>query len=290
LDDARYHHLATTIDVVFHNGALVNFVYPYQAHRAANVQGTEEVLRLAVSERVKAVHVVSTLSVFHTGGRNDGRTHYEADSLDDIGIPYGGYAQSKWVAEKLTLAARERGIPVALYRPGLVSGDSRTGAWNTADLMSSMARASFFLGTVPQLEATVDVVPVDYVSAAIVHLARQPASLGKIFHLSNPHPWPYHSLLEWSVNEGMSLKPVPFADWRQLLSQQAAQLGGEFVGPFLPLLEEISAEQAYMPPFDCRNTLAGLSGSGIVCPPVGPALLRTYLEYYGRQGLLPNKL
>jgi len=112
--------------------------------------------------------------------------------------------------------------------------------------------------------------------------------LGQIFHLSNPHPLPYQALLDWSQQAGMALKPVPFTAWRQMLAQQAAQLGGDFAGPFLPLLEEISAEQAYMPPFDCRNTLTGLAGSGITCPPVGPALLHTYFDYYGRQGFLPE--
>jgi amino acid adenylation domain-containing protein/thioester reductase-like protein len=289
LDEGTYRRLSAELDAIYHNGALVNFVYPYQAHRAANVQGTVEVLRLAVQKRLKAVHVVSTLSIFHSGAHNDGRTFYENDDLDTIGVPFGGYAQSKWVAEKLTLAARERGLPVTLYRPGLVAGDSRSGAWNTADLMSTMARASLMMGTVPELDAAVDVVPVDYVSAAIVYLSRKPASSGQIFHLSNPQPLPYRALLAWSSAEGMALKAVPFTAWRQMLAQRAAQLGGEFVGPFLPLLEEISAEQAYMPPFDCRNTLAGLAGSGIACPPVAPALLRTYLDYYGRQGFLPRE-
>jgi len=132
----------------------------------------------------------------------------------------------------------------------------------------------------------VDVVPVDYVSAAVVYLSQQPASRGQIFHLCNPQPLPYRDLLAWSAAEGLALNPVPFVEWRRRLAEQAGQPGGEFVGPFLPLLEEVSAEQAYMPPFDCRNTLAGLAGSGIVCPPVGPALLRTYLDYYSRQGLL----
>jgi thioester reductase-like protein len=289
LDDTTYAHLAKTIDVIYHNGALVNFVYPYQAHRAANVGGTREVLRLAVQERLKAVHVVSTLSVFHAGTQHEqnGRVFYENDDLDALDLPFGGYAQSKWVAEKLTLAARDRGLPVALYRPGLVAGDSKSGAWNTADLMSTMARASFLLGAIPELEADVDIVPVDYVSAAIIHLSRQPESLGQIFHLSNPHPVPYRALRGWLREMGITFNTVPFTEWRQRLAEQAAQFGGEFVGPFLPLLEEVSAEQAYMPPFDCRNTLSGLAGSGIVCPPLGPALLRTYLAYYGRQGLLP---
>jgi amino acid adenylation domain-containing protein/thioester reductase-like protein len=287
LDERTYQRLAAELDAIYHNGALVNFVYPYQAHRAANVQGTVEVLRLAAQNKLKAVHVVSTLSIFHTGAHNDGRTFYENDDIDTIGVPFGGYAQSKWVAEKLVLAAHERGLPVTIFRPGLVAGDSRSGAWNTADLMSTMARASLMMGAVPELEAAVDVVPVDYVSATIVYLSRQPSSSGQIYHLNNPKPLPYRALLAWSSAEGMALNPLPFPAWRQMLGQRAEQFGGEFVGPFLPLLEEVSAEQAYMPPFDCRNTLAGLAGSGIACPPVGPALLRTYLDYYGRQGLLP---
>jgi len=41
------------------------------------------------------------------------------DALDHSEGLYDGYAQSKWVAEKLMMTARSRGIPVCIYRLGI---------------------------------------------------------------------------------------------------------------------------------------------------------------------------
>jgi thioester reductase-like protein len=158
--------------VIYHNGAMVNFVYPYHAHKASNVLGTHEVLKLASQIKLKPVHFVSTLSILYSGDGNDGRIIREDVSLDEVGAPFGGYAQSKWVAEKLVKQAGERGIPYAIYRPGLVSGHSISGAWNNDNLISSMTRACILLGSVPTLDVMVNIVPVDFVSAAIVTLSK----------------------------------------------------------------------------------------------------------------------
>src|SRR5262249_47915849 len=64
LSRERFDELAAAIDAVFHNGALVNMVPPYQALKAANVLGTGEVLRLACQTKPKPVHYISTVSVF----------------------------------------------------------------------------------------------------------------------------------------------------------------------------------------------------------------------------------
>ncbi|HSB00522.1 MAG TPA: amino acid adenylation domain-containing protein, partial [Anaerolineales bacterium] len=148
LAENDFEHLANQVDVIYHNGAMVNFVYPYLAHKASNVQGTQEILRLASQIKLKPVHFVSTLSILYSGGVNDGRIFREDADLDQVGAPFGGYAQSKWVAEKLVRQAGACGIPVAIYRPGLVSGHSLTGAWNTDNLISSMTRACVLLGSV----------------------------------------------------------------------------------------------------------------------------------------------
>ena len=42
LSPARFSELARTVDIIYHAGALVNFIYPYQELRAANVTGTRE--------------------------------------------------------------------------------------------------------------------------------------------------------------------------------------------------------------------------------------------------------
>src|SRR6185503_14871844 len=143
--------LAATVDVIYHNGALVNFIHAYAAHKPTNVTGTETALRLATRRRVKPLHFVSSLSVFHTPNHPGDRVFSEDDDLDAVGAPFGGYAQSKWVSEKLVAQAGARGIPYAIYRPGLVSGHSLTGAWNTQNLISSMTRVCMLLGSVPDL-------------------------------------------------------------------------------------------------------------------------------------------
>ena len=292
LSETRFQELARKIDVIIHNGALVNFIYSYHEHKTTNVAGTQEVLRLAAQEKVKAVHFVSTLSVFHTGQHDDGTVFGEDADLDETGVPFGGYAQSKWVGEKLVLLAAERGLPVAIYRPGLVSGDSRSGEWNTADMMSTMALACMALGAVPDLEVDVDIVPVDYVSKALVTLAlgrggstgkggsrTAPTTTGQIFNLSNPGTMPYRDLLAWANAAGLPLRALPFKQWRRLLVDMAQQFSAESWNPFLPLLDEVTVEQVFMPAFDCHNTLQGLSGSGVTCPPVGSELLQTYLAF-----------
>jgi amino acid adenylation domain-containing protein/thioester reductase-like protein len=282
LTEARFQELAHKIDVIIHNGALVNFIYSYHEHKATNVLGTQEVLRLAVKEKLKAVHFVSTLSVFHTGKHDDGTVHREDANLDEIGVPFGGYAKSKWVGEKLVSLAGARGIPAAIYRPGLVSGDSRSGSWNTADMMSTMAMACMALGAVPDLEVDVDIVPVDYVSKAVVTLVLGEGgsrTAPTVFNLSNPHTMPYRDLLVWANASGLPIRALPFEQWRRLLFDMAQQFGNDSWNPYLPLLDEITAEQVFMPTFDCHNTLQGLSGSSVTCPPVGPELLQTYLGF-----------
>jgi hypothetical protein len=84
------------------------------------------------------------------------------------------------------------------------------------------------------------------------------------------------------------VEAVPFDQWRQKLFDLASQFGGPAANPFLPLLEEVAVEQVFMPAFDCRQTLAGLAGSDVDCPPVSPELLATYLSYFSNRGLIPG--
>jgi thioester reductase-like protein len=286
LPDEEFARLAERVDVIYHNGAMVNFVYPYQAHKASNVLGTQEILRLASQTRLKPVHFVSTLSILYSGGINDGRIFREDADLDQVGAPFGGYAQSKWVAEKLVQQAGASGIPYAIYRPGLVSGHSVSGAWNTDNLISSMTRACVMLGSVPNLDVMVNIVPVDFVSGAIVHLSKDPRNLGKVYHLDNPEPLHFSKLADWLANQGFEARMVSFDVWRAELFRQIPHMPSDGWEPYLPLVEEVDEEQVFMPEFDLSNTLTGLNGSGIECHPVNARLFSTYLDYFTPHGFL----
>ncbi|MFM6207969.1 SDR family oxidoreductase, partial [Planktothrix sp.] len=106
--------LANQIDVIYHNGAWVNAIYPYSMLKQTNVLGTEEILRLACLIKTKPVHFVSTISVF-SPSYAQGNLIQESDPL---GINHGlnaGYTQSKWVAEKLMMEAGKRGLPITIF-------------------------------------------------------------------------------------------------------------------------------------------------------------------------------
>ena len=129
---------------------MVNFVYPYQALKPVNVDSTHEVLRLASLKKIKPVHFVSSLSVFMKGDLREKGICYENANLEEVGVPFGGYGQSKWVAEGLMQAAAQRGIPMTIFRPDNILGDSRTGVLNTNDMTYSLVRAIFKMGSVPE--------------------------------------------------------------------------------------------------------------------------------------------
>lgn len=284
LTDDEFNHLAATMDVIYHNGAMVNFVYPYHAHKASNVLGTQEILRLACRTRLKPVHLVSTLSILYAGGVNDGRVFREDVDLDQVGAPFGGYAQSKWVAEKLVIQAGERGIPYAIYRPGLVSGHSVSGAWNTDNLISSMTRVCVHLGSIPNLDVTVNIVPVDFVSSAIVELSKNPENFGRVYHLDNPEPIHFSKLAGWLESQGFRARQVSFDEWRAELFRQIPNMPSDGWEPYLPLLEEVDESQVFMPEFDLSNTLNRLNGCGIRCHPVDDQLFTAYLKYFTPRG------
>ena len=116
LSEKEFQDLASQIDMIYHSGASVNLIYPYSVLKPANVLGTQEILRLASQIKIKPVHFVSTTSVFCPENYPENEVLLESDPLDYYQGLVGGYPQSKWVAEKLVMQARERGLPVTIYR------------------------------------------------------------------------------------------------------------------------------------------------------------------------------
>jgi thioester reductase-like protein len=183
LAEAEFDALASRVSTIYHNGAEVHFVYPYEKLRAPNVLGTLEVIRLACLKKTKPIHYVSTVAVF--AGKNSSRenTIREDDEPTQVGRNESGYAQSKYVAEKLVVEARNRGVPVSIYRPAWVSGHSVSGASTTGDLFNRVLKSCVQLKCAPLVDFSLDFVPVDYVASALVRLSLQEKQWNKTFHL-----------------------------------------------------------------------------------------------------------
>jgi amino acid adenylation domain-containing protein/thioester reductase-like protein len=291
LSPEAFHGLAATIDCIYHNGASVNFIYPYSMLKAPNVLGTQEVLRLACEEKLKPVHYVSTLSVFH--GASDGLVTEETG----LSVPPrqdNGYVQSKWVAERLVSIGRSRGIPTVIYRLGRITGHSQTGVSNTNDLFFRMTKSCIQLGSAPDMDVATDVTPVDYVSKAIVQLSRQEKSLNRNFHLVNTEFLTWNTFVDWIRSYGYQLERRPYNVWLQELKQATNSGADNALIPLMPIFNEwaVGAEdneeegEKVQAPFDSRNAIQDLTSTGISCSPINKTLINRYLSYFARTGAI----
>ncbi len=282
LQAARYDDLAGTVQAIYHCGAAVNLVLPYNELSPTTVGGTREILRLA-SRSGSAVHHVSTVGVF-AGASEHGRELVESDPTGPPGALRQGYTQSKWVAEEIVRLAGRGGVPVTVHRPARIAGDSRTGVCQNDDLLWRVVKGCVQVGAHPAgMLAPVDIVPVDYVAAAILELAGRPSSIGRVFHQVNPRPMQLDELFGRVRDAGWTLAPVGRDDWFGRVSADPTNAAY----PLLSVMES-AAEGGFG---DVRHgggaTRAELDGTGIDCPALDTRLLRTYLDYFAGSGYLP---
>ena len=282
--------IAEKIDVIYHNGALVHLFQPYTALKPANVLGTQEILRLACKSKIKPVHFISSLSVAQSLDYvRDGVVKEEPLKSDRSNHLYNGYAESKWVAERLVAIAHKRGLPVTIYRPGMVTGSSQTGVSKTQDIFSKLLKSFVQLGKVPDFDTVLwDLAPVDYVSKAVVYLSQR-ESPGKIFHLLNPQSLPISKIVDSMRKFGYALEQTTYDDWRTELKNLIESTPEHPLSSLLlTFAERFSKEQLQVLQltYDCQNTLAVLKNSSISCLPPDAKLIHTYLAYFSDRGFL----
>ncbi|GAA4896967.1 amino acid adenylation domain-containing protein/thioester reductase-like protein [Stackebrandtia albiflava] len=277
LPDEEWHRLTDGVDLVVHSGAAVNLVHSDSRLRAANVSGTAEVLRLAAERRTVPVHHVSTVGVY--GHRSGNVT--DGDPIADGGGLRNGYARTKWAAERLVSQARSRGLPVSVYRPTRISGDTLGGAGPTGDYLWLLLKGCLQVGAVPEgLGGRFDLVPVDHVSGAIVSLATGTVPAGRDWLLSGRRTVWFDEIVDLTRELGHRPRTVPPSRWRRMVEADPRNAA-------YPLLGVISEGGGDGPLFESDATARALSGTGIPDPVVGTELLRRYLRTYTADGFLP---
>ncbi|WP_372365620.1 thioester reductase domain-containing protein [Candidatus Uabimicrobium sp. HlEnr_7] len=288
LSEGVFLELAKEIDCVIHNAANVNFVAPYEYLKKTNVHSCLEIIRLATKFRLKPVHFVSTLAVFNSPQRPERVT--ENSYIDDVNTLYSGYAQSKWVAEKLFQEAQNQLLPVSIYRPGLITGDMNTGYCNSDDFLCRFIKGGIQKQRFPDIDIEIDMTPVNYVSEAIVHLLDKP---NQVYHLANPQPIKLKSYVSWLQEYGFSVELIDFESWLKLLKDNMEDNALFPVLPFITekhptnkktILEFFAKRELN---YDCQNTVSNVSHC-VSCSPVDDNLLRMNTSYLQKVKFLPE--
>jgi long-chain acyl-CoA synthetase len=181
LDPAAYRQLSVETTRIIHCAATVRFNHTLEEARSINVEGTRRILDFAASaSNLRSLAYVGTAYV---AGERTGLI------LEDelaVGQTYRNtYEQTKAEAEAL-VRSRLASLPGVILRPSIIVGDSQTGATSSFKMMYWPLKiyARRLWRTVPGFpNAILDIVPVDYVAAAVARLAFEEAAFGSTVHL-----------------------------------------------------------------------------------------------------------
>ena len=210
LSDSDYERLVGETTTVFHLAAIYDLSVPLEIAQRVNVEGTGNVLELcARCERLERLNYVSTAYV---AGLRRGVVYEHELSLGQEFKNH--YESTKFQAELWVRTYMDR-VPVTVYRPAIVVGDSRTGETQKFDgpyyMLRVISRAVRAGTPIPQFgrsAAPFNVVPVDFVVDAMRAAAGDPAAAGETFHLVDPEPVPAVEVLRLLSREYAGRDPA----------------------------------------------------------------------------------
>ena len=206
----HWRHLADEVGVVLHLGAEMHLFSPVDALWPTNVTGTRTLIELCAHGRAKHLHHLSSLGVFASLDPSP-RVVHEGDGLP-TGRLIGGYAQSKWAAERAVCLAVHAGLRATVYRPAYLCTPGR----RRSDSLSRFLRGVVQLGGLPDSAQplALNLTTVDAVAASVVS-ALLDGTPG-IIHPVQPRNIDLADLVAGLNRAGRPIPTVPLSDWLAL--------------------------------------------------------------------------
>ena len=268
------------VEHFFHLAAIYDMTAPAEANQVTNVDGTRHAIELAGTLRAGCLHHTSSIAV---AGLYKGL--FREDMFDEGQRLDHPYHRTKFEAEKLVRT--QSSVPWRVYRPAIVVGSSLTGEMDKIDgpyyffTLIKMARhylPGWFPLVGPELGYT-NIVPVDFVAAAIDHIAHSPGLDGQAFHLTNPRSQRSGELLNTIAKAAHApqlsmridtrvLGSLPKGPVSMMMQLPAARNVRRALLADFGIPEEVLGYVGLTAQFDTRDTERALDGTGIAVPDV----------------------
>ena len=274
VDYDHLENIAVRVTHIIHAAAATKFDQPLDEAQRVNLQGTKNIMHFAeMAYKTGRLSRMSYISTAYVCGERKG-VIYEDEP--DTGSSFSNsYEQSKWEAEKYVRSFSPR-LPVMIFRPAIVVGDSTTGRISLFNVLYTPLRF-VCRGDLPVLpcrpETVLDVVPVDYAARAICHISLcTPIGQNIIYHITAgvDNGFTVKDIVDQAIAfvnrtiPGLNITAPKYAGAR-LLRAAGRFLPGR-AGKLIKLIEVYEPYISAGRSFDCRNTLAALEGSGITIP------------------------
>lgn len=243
LDETTWQRLADTVDLIVDPAALVNHVLPYDQLFGPNVVGTAELIRLALTTKLKPFVYLSTVGVgdqIEPSAFVEDADVRQSSATRVVNDNYAnGYGNSKWAGEVLLREAHDlSGLPVQVFRCDMILAEPKyAGQLNVPDmftrLMLSLVATGIAPGSFYELDAAghrqrahYDGLPVDFIADAISTLGAHHIHGFETFHVMNPHDdgVGLDEFVDWLVDAGYPIDRV--ADYGQWLQRFEMSMRG----------------------------------------------------------------
>ncbi|EMD32274.1 hypothetical protein CERSUDRAFT_162022 [Gelatoporia subvermispora B] len=217
LSHAEYEQLRANVTIVIHNAWPVNFllsVDSYDEHMQGVVNLINLCLRSSAHRRPRFFFSSSVSSQIMTS-----TDVAEAFSESPRTAHPSGYAQGKWVAEKICERAASMGdIDVGVLRIGQLVGDTVMGVWNETESWPLMFKSVETVGALPSLDEEFSWSPVDTAGRAIAEIVQHPElSHLSVLHIVNSKLTSWNTVLVGLKSAGLDFDTVEKKHWLELL-------------------------------------------------------------------------
>lgn len=213
IESGMYNDLVQKIDTVIHNATYMNHLSTYQDAKRINVDGAKEVIKFALEKTRKAIHYISTAGVF--GNSKVQRNLDELSSIkEEIHHNASGYTSSKWVAENIFSDAGKFGIPINIYRPGLMLPSIDGNFIDEKQWLSLLLETCRLTNLYPSSDDIRYGMPVDRSARTLVLLAQNETDFGRTVHLWDNEPYPLQELIRAFFGSKIELmQSIPALDF-----------------------------------------------------------------------------
>ena len=266
------------VDAVYHLAAVYDLSADAESQVHVNVEGTRNLVEFAKAIEAKHLHHVSSIAA---AGLYEGV--FREDMFDEAENLEHPYYMTKHESEKIVRT--ECKVPWTVYRPAAVVGDSKTGEMDKIDgpyyffkLIQRMRQIlPPWFPSVGLEGGRINLVPVDFVVAAIDHISHQKRPSGKCYHLVDPMGYRVGDVLDVFSKAAHAPKMnlfvnaalfgfIPRGVKKSLMALAPVRRIRNAVMKDLGLPEDVLMLINYPTRFDRRETDAALKGSGIECP------------------------
>jgi thioester reductase-like protein len=280
LSKIAWRELSQKIDTIFHSAATIQFDLPLEEARNINVNGTERLLKFADQCHKNGVlNRLNYISTAYIAGKASNK-FFESDI--NIGQEFANtYEKTKCEAEVLVRQYFEKGLPVTVYRPSVIAGNSLTGEITKGNFIYSMITQlshSKYKEFICNDDSSLNFIPSDYFIDAMIYISEKENCVGKTFNIVNKN--------NSNIKE---------------LIQMLCQIINVDVPQFIPVNKQKNAskrtrmllyifmnyiEKSHM--FDDFFTGNALRGTHIICPEINYDFLKKTTSYIQKSNVHSN--